>query len=109
MNRVVRAPIAPTTARKGGRRATGGPGMAPRHASTEPEVKFNKKRCVVFSSQTEGSFISDSFPQNSTFPLSSCKFLKFQACSFDSCRSVTNIIDVSTLHHNDGVVSGQSL
>ena len=66
-----------------------------------------KNRCVVFSSQTEGSFVSDLFPWPSTFPIPSCQFLKFQARRFESCRRTTNLIDVSTLRHNDGVAFSQ--
>ena len=60
------------------------------------------KSTNVFSSKSEHSLVSDSFPSNSTRPLSSFQFLKFQPRSFESCRRSTNIVDASTLRHNDG-------
>ena len=69
--------------------------------------KISKMWSVVFSSQTEGSLVSDLFHWPSTFSLSSCQFLKFQARSFESCRMATNLIDVSTIHHKDGEDFGQ--
>ena len=76
-------------------------------------IKYGRKpvknRCVVFSSQTEGSFVSDLFPWPSTFSLSSCQFLKFQSRSFESCRMETNPISASTMHHNDGGLQPMAL
>ena len=57
----------------------------------------------VFSSKWD-SLVSDFFPQNSTRPLFSFQFMKFQARCFESCRRVTNLNEVSTLHHNDGLL-----
>ena len=55
-----------------------------------------------FHSQSEDSLVSDLFPRNPSFPLSSCPVLKIQARQFESCRSSSNTIDDSTQHHNDG-------
>ena len=72
-------------------------------------ICFGRHGTNVFSSISEDSLVSDSFPRNSTFLLLSCQFGKFQARRFDLFRRVVKRVEVSSLIRKMGTVDSQWL